>query len=104
MHAQFPMGGTAMMNPLMHSASGRGFGKRSNGRGQKKNNGSNRVGGGRGRSAGRGSGSPGNGDGDIASIVAGLVGKLDAGTVVGTAVGDKTSEGNGGNTNAGVQQ
>eukprot|EP01043_Picozoa_sp_COSAG02_P015878 COSAG02_NODE_686_length_18484_cov_29.523851_14_plen_227_part_00 len=109
-HAQFPMG-PVMMDPMMHSAGGHSQGKR-NGRGQKKigrNRGGGGAGGGgagRGRGRGGGSGSGrgsggGSGEGNIASIVAGLVGKLDAGTVVGTAVGDKTNGGKGAATAAG---
>ena len=105
MPAQFPMG-PAMMSPMMRPAGSHNAGKRSNGRGQRKIGRNRGVGGGGGNGAGRGrkcGGGNGGGEGNIASIVAGLVGKLDAGTVVGTAVGDKTIEGKGATTTAGAQ-
>lgn len=94
LHAPFPMGGAPMTNPLMHSTGGHTPGNCSNGRGQR-TTGSSGVGVGVG------------GEGNIASIVAGLVGKLHTGTAVGTAVGDKATDGKGASaaaSSAGAQQ
>lgn len=89
LYAPFPMGAAPMMNRPMRSTAGHSSGNRSNDRGQNKS-GSNGIGVGSSCS-----------EGDIASIVAGLVGKLHAGTVVGTAVGDKTTDGKGATAAAG---